>query len=244
MQGYYAATYGDRIAEVYDTWSSVPGETDAAVEYLAGMAGPGPVLELGIGTGRIALPLAGRGIEVHGIDASAAMVAKLRAKPGGEAIPVVIDDFAAVDVQGTYSLVFVVFNTFFALGSQEEQVRCFQGVARHLADGGAFVIQAFVPDVTRFAHGQRVGAVDVQSDRAILEVARHDPVQQRVTGQQIMLREDGISLYPVQVRYAWPAELDLMARLAGLRLRERWENWQRVPFTVSSGSHISVYARG
>jgi hypothetical protein len=168
--------------------------------------------------------------------------AKLRAKPGGEAIPVIMGDFAEVSVQGSYSLVFVVFNTFFALASQEEQVRCFQNVARHLAADGAFVIQAFVPDLTRFDHGQRTAVTGVQADRVIVEASCHDPVQQRISGQQIVLRESGITLYPVQIRYAWPAELDLMARLAGLSLRERWESWQRVPFTASSGRHVSVYA--
>jgi SAM-dependent methyltransferase len=242
MEEYQAATYGDRIADVYDQWVTLPADTDAAVEFLASLAGAGSVLELGIGTGRIALPLAERGIAVHGIDASTAMVAKLRAKPGGDAIPVVTGDFAEVSVQGSYRLVFVVFNTFFALASQEDQVRCFQNVARHLAADGAFVIQAFVPDLTRFDHGQRTSVREVQTDRVIVEVACHDPVQQRVSGQHIVLRESGITLYPVAIRYAWPAELDLMARLAGLRLRERWESWQRVPFTASSGTHVSVYA--
>jgi len=145
VAGYEPSTYGDRIAAVYDEWLGVPQDTDDAVAFLAGLAGQGPALELGIGTGRVELPLAARGVEVHGIDASEAMVARLHAKPGGEAIPVTIGDFADVPVEGAFPLVFVVFNTFFALLSQEAQVRCFENAARRLAPGGAFVLQAFGP---------------------------------------------------------------------------------------------------
>lgn len=194
-----------------------------------------------IGTGRIALPLAGRGIEVHGIDASEAMIARLRAKPGGERIPVTVGDFADVAVEGRFRLVYLVFNTLFALPSQDDQVRCFRNVAAHLTDDGVFVIEAFVPDLARFDRGQRTCLNRVTLDEVVLGVSRHDPVHQRVDSQHVLLRADGIRLLPVSIRYTWPAELDLMARLAGLRLRDRWSGWRREPFTAGSGLHVSVY---
>ena len=156
MPDHDAATYGDRMADVYDGWFAVPLDTQDTVALLSDLAGAGPVLELGIGTGRIALPLAQRGHEVHGVDASEAMVEKLRSKAGGEDIPVTIGDFAEVDVEGAFSLVYVVFNTFFALLSQEDQVRCFSSVARRLREGGVFVIEAFVPDMTRWDRDRRM----------------------------------------------------------------------------------------
>jgi SAM-dependent methyltransferase len=241
MHGYDITTYGERMAEVYDQWPGLPQNTDAIVAGLTRLAGDGPILELGIGTGRIALPLAQHGLVVHGIDASPAMVAQLRAKPGGEHIPVTIGNFADIAVEGRFTLIFVVFNTFFGLLSQDEQVRCFLGVAQHLADDGVFVLEAFVPDLTRYDRGQRVGALEVETDRLRLETSVHDPVHQRVMSQQVVLSEQGIRLYPVQVRYAWPSELDLMARLAGLQLRNRWAGWAQEPFTATSGSHVSVY---
>jgi len=245
MEEYGPATYGERIAEIYDELygSRFEAETAAAVEFLAGLAGPGPALELGIGTGRVALPLAARGIPVHGIDASPAMVARLRAKPGGDRIPVTIGDFAEVGVDGQFRLIYVVFNTFFALLTQADQVRCFQNVARRLTDDGCFVIEAFVPDPARFDRGQRVHADDVKLGRVVLEAATHDPVNQQVHSVHVVITESGLRLYPVKLRYAWPAELDLMARLVGLRLKERWGSWGREPFTARSAFHISVYSR-
>ena len=242
-QTYDITTYGERMAEIYDQWSDVPQNTDAIVAGLARLAGAGPLLELGIGTGRVALPLARRGLRVHGIDASPAMVAQLRQKPGGERIPVIIGNFADMAVEGRFTLVFVVFNTFFALLSQDDQVRCFQGVAQCLTDDGIFVLEAFVPDLSRYDRGQRVEARQVQTDHVHLATSVHDPVQQRVMTQQVVLTARGIQLYPVQSRYAWPSELDLMARLAGLQLRHRWAGWAEEPFTASSDNHVSVYAR-
>lgn len=242
MAEYDASTYGEHIAEAYDAWPTVPANADAIADSLAALAGRGPVLELGIGTGRIALPLAGRGLAVHGIDASPAMVAKLRAKPGGAHIPVSMADFGAVPVPGRFTLIFVVFNTFFGLPTQEAQVRCFAAVSEHLTDDGVFVLEAFVPDVTRFDRGQRIGVTDMGASLTV-EASLHDPVAQRVRSRQVVLSEAGTRIYPVEIRYAWPAELDLMARLAGLELRERWAGWDRAPFTAASGTHISVYAR-
>jgi SAM-dependent methyltransferase len=243
MKEYGPATYGDRIAEVYDEWQATRLDTDAAVDTLAELAASGPALELGIGTGRIALPLAARGIAVQGIDASEAMVVKMRAQPGGEAIPVTMGDFADVAVEGRFSLIFVVFNTFFGLLEQDEQIRCFRNVADHLADDGLFVVEAFVPDPARFDRGQRVATTLVESDRVRLDLSTHDPVKQQVFTQHLAIDDEEIRLYPVRLRYAWPAELDLMARLAGLRLRDRWSDWRRSPFGAGSAQHVSVYRR-
>jgi SAM-dependent methyltransferase len=240
---YDAATYGDCIAEVYDEWFGVPSDTEDTVGFLSDLAGPGPVLELGIGTGRVALPLVQRGHEVHGVDASEAMVEKLRAKAGGEGIPVSIGDFAELDIEEEFFLVYVVFNTFFALLSQEDQVRCFSSVGRRVREGGVFVIEAFVPDMTRWDGNQRIETSHVGDDSVVLDAARHDPVEQRVTSNHLVVSQVGVKMYPVRLRYAWPSELDLMARLAGLRLRERWGGWRREPFTVSSVTHVSVYER-
>ena len=240
---YGPSTYGDRIADVYDQWFSVPVDTDETVAFLADLAGPGPVLELGIGTGRLALPLKERGLEVHGIDSSEAMVAKLRAKPGGQDLPVAMGDFADVPVEGQYRLIFVAFNTFFALLSQDDQVRCFHNVAARLSPDGVFVLSAFVPDQARFDRGQRIQTEVVGTDSLVIGGSEHDAVHQRVRSVHVVLTESGTRLYPVQLRYAYPSELDLMARLAGLRLRHRWEDWMRTPFTPSSEGHVSVYER-
>lgn len=243
MEGYEAETYGERIAERYDQLYAELDPKDAA-ETLAELAQRrGRVLELAIGTGRIALPLAARGVEVHGVDVSEAMVARLRSKPGGEAIPVTMGNFADVPVEGRYGVVFVAFNTFFGLTTQEEQVRCFENVAAHLADDGVFLLEMFVPDVTRFDRKQRVSAIAVELDEVQLEATNYDPVAQRSTSQHVFLSASGVDLYPVVIRFAWPAELDLMARLAGLRLHERWGDWDRRPFTADSERHVSVYGR-
>lgn len=241
MTNYGASTYGDEIADVYDT---LYGEPDPSlVALLAELAGQGPALELGIGTGRIALPLAARGVAVHGIDASTAMVEKLRRRPGGEGIPVTVGDFSQVALEQRFSLVFVVFNTLFNLQTQEEQIRCFASVAAHLDDGGCFVIEAFVPDLTRFDRGQRLAVSDLEPGTVWLEAARHDARRQFVDSQLVRMSGDGVRMFPVRIRYAWPSELDLMARLAGLRLRDRWGGWQRQPFSSSSNTHVSVYER-
>lgn len=242
MDDYGAATYGDRVAEVYDDMVVEMGlDTEGTVGFLAERAGSGPALELAIGTGRIALPLKDRGIEVHGIDASDAMVGRLRAKPGGADIPVTIGDFADVGVHGRYPLVYIVFNTFWALLAQEDQARCVRNVAEHLTPDGAFVVEAFVPDPSRFDRGQRIHARTIASRRVVLEASTHDPKGQRVSAQQVVLEDGGgIRMYPVEIRYVWPSELDLMARLAGLRLRERWGGWHGEPYT-GEGRHVSVY---
>jgi hypothetical protein len=243
MAEYGPATYGDRIAAIYELnlEPRVEAATDQAVDFLAARAGTGRALELGIGTGRIAVSLATRGLAVEGIDASQAMIDRLRDKPGGAEIRVTIGDFAAVDVQGRFSLIYVVFNTFFALLDQDQQIQCFSNVAAHLSEDGVFVIEAFVPDPTMYDRGQRVSAVRVETERVQLSASRLDLLTQRLSSQHILIGPEGIVLLPVQLRYAWPSELDLMARLAGLELRERSGGWLGEPFTSTSTSHISVY---
>jgi len=211
------------------------------VEFLAGLAGNGPVLELAIGTGRVALPLAARGLVVEGVDASAAMVQRLRAKPGGDSIKVTIGDMADVPASGPFRLVYLVANTLFALLTQERQASCFGNVARVLGPGGAFVIECFVPDLTRFDRGQRMQALEVTEDMASFELSRHDAAQQRVTTQIVTMDGQGTRMRPVTLRYSWPSELDLMARQAGLQLTERYADWNRRPFDSTSSGHVSVY---
>src|SRR5436190_12229475 len=220
MEDYGLETYGDRIAAVYDEWYGDAAflETEASVELLAELAGDGPALELAIGTGRLALPLARRGIEMHGIDASEVMVAKLRDKPGGDEIPVTMGDFADVGVDGSYRLIYVAFNTLFALLTQEDQLRCFTNAAAHLSDDGVFLIEVFFPNLARFDREQRVQTNSVSPTQVNIDASRHNPLAQRVDSVHVVLTEDGTKLYPVNLRYAFPGELDLMGRLAGLEL--------------------------
>lgn len=239
MNFYSDETYGEHVAGVYDEWYS--DYDPQAINTLAELAAGGLALELGIGTGRIALPLAAKNIEVHGIDAAPSMISQLRAKPGSERITLTQGNFADVPVEGEFALVYIVFNTFFALSTQDEQVRCFRNVAAHLSRDGRFVIEAFVPDLTRFTGGQVNWATKVTADEVQLDVGQHDAAAQQVISQKVVITDGKVRLYPVQIRYAWPSELDLMAQLAGLRLRERWGNWRREPFSSESKKHISVY---
>lgn len=239
MNFYSDETYGETVAGVYDEWYS---DYDShAIDVLAELAHGGRALELGIGTGRIALPLSAKGVEVHGVDAASSMISRLRAKPGGDRITITQGSFAEIPVDGEFALVYIVFNTFFALSSQDEQVRCFRNVAAHLSRDGCFVMEAFVPDLNRFTGGQVNWATKVTTDEVQLDVGQHDAAAQRVISQKVVLTEGNVRLYPVQIRYAWPSELDLMAQLAGLRLRERWSNWKREPFSSESMHHISIY---
>lgn len=243
MEGYDASTYGDRIAPIYDELYQELFDVEGTADLLAELAQGGPALELAIGTGRIALPLIERGIEVHGVDISEAMVGKLRAKPGGADVPVTMGNFADVPVYGEYPLVYLVFNTLFALTTQEEQVRCFANVAEHLTAGGVFVVECFWPDIARFDRHQRIGVDRITRNSVELETTRHDPVNQRSESLHVVIKESGNELYPVVVRYAYPAELDLMARLAGLRLLDRFGGWRKQPFTSDSMSHVSIYQK-
>jgi hypothetical protein len=243
MKDYEPLTsFGEETAEVYDT--DERADTLETVAFLEQLAGGGPALELAIGTGRIALPLAARGIRVDGIDFSPAMVAKLRDKPGGDQIAVTMGDFAEVPVEDSYRLIFLVFNTIFNLLTQDDQVRCFENVAAHLAGDGLFVVEAFVPTyLTRLRNDQYVDAEAIGVGEVTLDVGRHDPVKQWLEETHVVLTHEGVRLYPIVCRYAWPSELDLMARIAGLRLKDRFGGWNREPFTATSSTHVSVYGR-
>ena len=232
-------SFGEEVAEAYD--DAPRGDEAEAVAFLEGLAGGGPALELAVGTGRIALPLAARGVRVDGVDLSPAMVERLRIKPGGDRVSVTMGDFADVPVTGAYRLIYIVFNTLFNLLTQEDQIRCFENVAGHLTDDGSFVVEAHSPAfLHRLRDDQYVDAEAIGVDKVLLDVARYDPARQLLEESHVSLSPGGISLNPIVTRYAWPAELDLMARIAGLRLKERWDGWNREPFT---GNHnvVSVY---
>ncbi len=245
MKGYGPETFGELNAERYDAGceDAMAAETQDSVETLAALANGGRVLELAIGTGRVALPLATRGLSMHGIEASEKMVAELRKKPGGSAIPVTIGDMAEARMDGEFDLVYLVFNTIFNLTTQEAQVRCFRNAASHLSPTGLFVIETVVPDFSEYMDGQRMKGSWATMDAARFEIAIQDRVAQTVAFQRIVISEEGTQMTPHFMRYAWPAELDLMAQLAGLRLRERWSWWDRSPFTAESKSHVSLYSQ-
>jgi predicted RNA methylase len=233
-------SFGADEAEAYR--NILRGDETAAVAFLQALAGRGPALELGIGTGRIALPLAAKGIPVDGIEISAAMIARLRTRPGGDKISVVKGDFADVGVSGAYSLIFVVWNTLFNLLTQADQVRCFRNVSHHLAGSGFFVVEAYEPAfLCRLANQQYVEAESIRVDEVRLDVLRHDAANQTIEESHVSFSSSGVRLNPVVQRYAWPAELDLMASMAGLRLHQRWGGWEREAFTSESKLHVSVY---
>ncbi len=235
-----AMSFDEDVARSYD--KGLRGDEDAAVAFLRDAAGGGPALELAIGTGRIALPLAAQGIVVDGIDIAPAMVARLREKPGGDRIAVTMGDIADVPVEGRYRLVYVIYNSLFNLLTQDEQVRCFCNVAEHLADDGVFVVEAFTPGyLHRLRDDQYVDAEEIRVDKVWLDVARHDPVAQRLVKNHVSFAAAGIGLNPVVLRYAWPSELDLMARIAGLRLAGRFGGWERQPFDARSRLHVSIW---
>jgi SAM-dependent methyltransferase len=236
--------FGERVAARYDESSAEmfePSVLDPTVDFLAELAGQGAALELGIGTGRVALPLSRRGIRVHGIDLSDAMVARLRAKPGAERIGVTIGDFATTRVDDRFSVAYLVFNTIMNLTSQDEQVACFQNVAAHLEPGGCFVIETGVPALQRLPPGETVRAFAVSP--TYLGFDEFDVVNQGLISHHYTVEDGHLELHSLPFRYAWPAELDLMARLAGLRLRERWGDWRREPFTSDSENHVSVWEK-
>jgi SAM-dependent methyltransferase len=235
--------FGERIAATYDEDSGIfgPGAVDPAVSVLTQLAGGGRALELGIGTGRIALPLARRGVPVHGIDLSRAMVARLRAKPGGDSIGVAIGDFATTRVDGTFSLAYLVFNTIMNLTTQEAQVACFRNAAAHLEPGGCFVIEVRVPDLRRLPPGQDTVPWHIGPDRWVFY--SYDTATQAMHGHYADFAGGRGEYRTTPFRYVWPAELDLMAQLAGLRLRDRWDGWTREPFTSESRQHVSVWEK-
>jgi hypothetical protein len=234
--------FGERVAARYDFSEAdmfAPEVVDPIVDFLAGLAGDGAALELGIGTGRIALPLSRRGILVHGIDLSEAMVARLRAKPGAEEIGVTIGDFATTTVDERFAVAYLVFNTIMNLTTQAEQVACFRNVAAHLQSGGCFVIEVGVPDLRRLPPGETVRAFDIGATH--LGFDEFDVAEQGLISHHYRIEGGVLELHSVPFRYVWPAELDLMAQLAGMTLRERWGGWTREPFTGDSRAHVSVW---
>jgi SAM-dependent methyltransferase len=233
------------MAEWYDTrWANLfePAVVDPAVSFLAELAGSGAALELGIGTGRLALPLSRRGVRVHGIDLSPAMVARLQAKPGADAIDVTIGDFATTRVGGTFELAYLVRNTITNLTAQDEQVECFRTVAGQLELGGYFVVEVYVPELRRLPPGETIHAFAVTPTHLGFE--DYDVASQIAFSHHYWVNGDHVETFSSPHRYVWPSELDLMARLAGMTLRERWSSWHREPFTSDSRTHVSVWQQG
>jgi SAM-dependent methyltransferase len=232
-----------RTAETYEAkWPGLfdPSVVDPAVEFLAGLAGSGAALEFGVGTGRIALPLSRR-VHVHGIDLSPAMVARLRAQPGGDDVPAVVGDFATTRVEGNYTLVYLVRNTITNLTTQDEQVECFRNAAAHLVPGGCFVIENYIPHLRRLPPGQTVVPFTVTPEHLGFE--EYDVAAQIAWSHHYWVTGGQLETRSTPHRYLWPAELDLMARIAGMSLRERFADWNREPFTSASPSHISVWRK-
>ncbi len=231
-----AATYDEDSAERFD-----PAELEPAVDFLAELAGNGSALEFAIGTGRIALPLADRGVPMHGIDMSTAMVERLRAKPGGNDIGVTIGDFATTRVDGSFSLVYLVYNTIGNLTTQEAQVACFRNAAAHLEAGGTFVIEVGVPELRRLPPGETGHVFHIGEDRWGID--EYDVARQRLTSHHFWMEGSEVERFSMPFRYVWPSELDLMAQLAGMTLRDRWAGWRKEPFTSESRSHVSVWEK-
>ena len=236
--------FGEEIAATYDAATSGMHDqsvSDAVVDVLAELAGDGRALEFGVGTGRIALPLARRGVDVHGIDLSRAMVARMRDKPGGAAIGVTIGDFADAHVPGEFSLAYLVFNTINNLTTQDAQVACFVNAAAHLKPGGSFVVEVGVPALRLLPPGQRAVPFDVGEKYGAYDL--YDCATQSMSSNYVDDDDGGARLRSIPFRYVWPAELDLMARIAGLVLAERWQDWDGTPFTHESIRHVSVWRK-
>ena len=249
MEGYDASTYGDRFADVYDDWYDDPADTDAAVGFVTGLldtggtADPGPtVLELGVGTGRLALPLAAAGLRVTGLDASDQMLARLATKPGGDQVAAVAGDMAGPLPDGPFDLVLVARNTLFNVASAEGQAACLAEVARVLRPGGRFVVEAFVPN-DEPAPTSSVEVRSITADRVLLFVDRHDPDTGEAWSSFVDIGADGITLRPCHIRYLDPGALDDLAAAAGLVLDRRTGGWDGSPFDDASTHHVSVYRR-
>jgi SAM-dependent methyltransferase len=237
--------FNDEIAAAYDDASANeyrPEVLDPTVDFLAELAGGGGALELGIGTGRVALPLSARGVRVHGIDVSEPMLEQLRRKPGSERIATTVGDFATTRVEGAFRLAYLVFNTITNLTTQDEQVACFQNAASHLEPGGCFVIECFVPGLRRVPPGERVRPFHVGKSHLGFDEYT-DFTAQILYSHHYWIGDGNARSFSAPYRYVWPAELDLMARLAGMTLRERWAGWAREPFTDESPSHVSVWEK-
>ena len=236
--------FDERIAKSYEArWPETfdPQVVEPAVAFLADLAGQGAALELGIGTGRIALPLSQRGVRVHGIELSPDMVAQLQAKPGADKIAVTVGDFATTRVEETFKLAYLVRNTISNLTTQDAQVECFRNVATHLEPGGCFVIENYIPELQRLPPGETIHAFEVTPTHLGFE--EYDVATQIAYSHHYWVVDGKLETFSAPFRYVWPSELDLMARLAGMTLRERWSGWKREPFTSESRSHISVWEK-
>jgi SAM-dependent methyltransferase len=243
VRGYEPASYGDAFADVYDDWYDDVSDGAATVARVTTLAGGGPVLELGVGTGRLALPLAAAGVDTWGLDASSAMLSRLRAKPGGDGVRVVQADMAAPPLAGParFAVVFCAYNTFFNLFTPDAQRACLAWSAGALAAGGHVVLEAFVPTDDEAPPEGPVALRSVDADHVVLSVAARDADTQTVTGQFVEVRESGVRLRPYRIRYLFPDQLDAMAAGAGLMLVDRWSTWTGEPFTDDSPNHVSVY---
>jgi SAM-dependent methyltransferase len=249
VEDWEESTYGSRFAAEYDVRAfGAPdeSETTAAVGFLAAvLAGTSArLLELGSGTGRLLVPLADRGFDVRGIEVSAEMVARMREKPGGDAIPVDVGDMASFELADRFDVVLLAYNTLFSIVSQDRQAQCLKTAAEHLSSGGKVVLECYAPYPLAKLPAKNVLTYSLQVDEVVLMPTMHNEVEQTIDVNVVVLREDGIKLFPSRVRYAWPAEIDLMARLAGLTLVERYSGWTREPYGRGSDSHVSVYAPG
>jgi SAM-dependent methyltransferase len=236
--------FGEAVAATYDDPSDgmfAPEVVNPTVDFLAALAGDGRALELGIGTGRIAVPLAARGVPVHGIELSKAMVDRLRAKAGGEGIEVTIGDFSTAKADGTFRVAYLVYNTIDNLTTQAAQVACFRNVAEHLEPGGCFVIEVHVPDLRRLPYGERFVIFDAGETHWGID--EYDVANQGLISHHFELRGVDFEKSSGPFRYVWPSELDLMAQMAGMELRDRWEGWKREPFTSESRQHVSVWEK-
>ena len=236
--------WNERVAGAYDETSAdmfTPDVLEPAVDFLAGLASGGRVLEFAIGTGRVALPLGARGVAVSGIDSSESMVEVLKAKPGADGIDVTIGDMTTATAGGEFDVVYVVYNTITCLLTQGEQVACFRNAARHLRPGGTFVVEVFVPDLQRLPFGETVRPFRVDPNRVGFDT--YDLVRQQLVSHHYWLEDGTARSFHSTHRYVWPSELDLMAELAGLRLLERWADWDRSEFTATSASHVSVWMK-
>ena len=239
------SSYGDRVADRYDEQHGFLGSAAPTVALLAELAAPGNrALELGVGTGRVAIPLAERGVAVTGIDCSEGMLARLAAKPGGDKVRTILGDMKEVAVDGEFDLIYVVFHTFFALLTQAAQIACLERCAARLAPDGKLLLELFVPDLSKFEHNQRFWTRSVDKDHVWAEASRHDPIAQLVESNQLYFTHGAaVEIVPIKLRYANVPELDLMARVAGLTLQARWADWDKAPFGSGAGQHLSVYTR-
>jgi SAM-dependent methyltransferase len=245
MRDWDETVYGARLAAVYDASAfGAADDTADAVEFIASVAaeaGGHRLLELGSGTGRLLIPLAQRGFDVEGVELAPEMVAQMREKPGGTDIPVLVGDMADFDLADKYDVVYLAYNTLFHLETQERQIECLRTATRHLAQGGLLMCEAYAPYPLTRLPARNVMTFSLEPDEVIVMPTRHDQVAQTIESTVVVIREDGIRLYPNRVRYAWPPELDVMARLSGLRLRARWADWKRTAFGRRSDGHVSVY---